>query len=82
MLPGMTKRLTVTVPDELDEALRRAAAGDNLSAYTARALRNQMLIDDLDRLAGIPLDEDMVADAAEAREIADQREAARRGRAA
>jgi hypothetical protein len=81
MLPGMTKRLTVTVPDELDEAVR-AAAGENVSAYTARALRNQLLIDDLDRLAGVPLDEDMAADGADAFEIAEQREAARRGRAA
>ncbi|MFF7977534.1 type II toxin-antitoxin system CcdA family antitoxin [Streptomyces sp. NPDC007901] len=39
-----TSKLTVTVPDELLQAAREAADG-NLSAFVARAIRDQLLRD-------------------------------------
>lgn len=39
-----TSKLTVTVPDELLRAAREAADG-NLSAFVARAIRDQLLRD-------------------------------------
>ncbi len=45
MADGMTtSRLTVTVPDELLQAAREVADG-NLSAFVARAIRDQLLRD-------------------------------------
>jgi len=38
----MTTRLTVALPDDIG-ALVREAAGDNMSAFAARALRNELL---------------------------------------
>ncbi|MFI9503522.1 hypothetical protein [Nocardia sp. NPDC052566] len=45
----MTK-LTISMPDELAEAIR-ASAGGNVSDYIARAVRQQLLADDLRKLA-------------------------------
>jgi post-segregation antitoxin (ccd killing protein) len=39
-----TRKFTVTVPDDLLRAAREAADGD-LSAYVARAIRDQLLRD-------------------------------------
>jgi post-segregation antitoxin (ccd killing protein) len=46
----MTTRLTISVPDELGNAVR-AVAGDNVSAFTQRALRNELAARDLDIIA-------------------------------
>jgi Arc/MetJ-type ribon-helix-helix transcriptional regulator len=43
----MSVRLTISLPDDLDQAVR-AAAGDNVSAFTQRALRNALAARDLD----------------------------------
>lgn len=41
MFAGMT-RLTITVPDDLADQIRRAA-GDNMSAWAAKSLREALL---------------------------------------
>jgi post-segregation antitoxin (ccd killing protein) len=46
----MSTRLTISLPDDLDHAVR-AAAGDNVSAFTQRALRNALATRDLDLIA-------------------------------
>ena len=64
MLQGMTKRLTVTLPDLL-EARVRAAAGDNISAWAARAMLRQLMDDELKALAAagaLEPAEDLLAD--------------------
>jgi Arc/MetJ-type ribon-helix-helix transcriptional regulator len=43
----MSVRLTISLPDDLDQAVR-AAAGDNVSAFTQRALRNALAARDVD----------------------------------
>ena len=51
MTDGMANsRLTVTVPDELLRAARDAAGGD-LSAFVARAVRDRLLRDAMTRYA-------------------------------
>jgi hypothetical protein len=42
MLGSMSQRLTVSLPDDLADAVREAAGG-NLSSYTARALKSALL---------------------------------------
>ncbi|NNH68899.1 hypothetical protein HLB23_03240 [Nocardia uniformis] len=43
-------KLTITMPDELAEAMRDSAAG-NVSEYIQRAVRNSLLEEDLRKLA-------------------------------
>jgi hypothetical protein len=49
MLLGMT-RLTITVPDALAEQVR-AAAGENVSAWIAQAVRDRVLHEECAALA-------------------------------
>jgi uncharacterized protein with von Willebrand factor type A (vWA) domain len=51
MLGGMSVRLTVSLPDDLASALREVA-GDNMSGYTARALRSALLREQVRSLPG------------------------------
>lgn len=46
MLACMSVRLTVSLPEDLAAALRKVA-GDNMSGYTARALRSALLREEL-----------------------------------
>jgi hypothetical protein len=46
----MTVRRTVSLPDELDRAVR-ALAGDNYSSFAQRAFRDALLAHDLDLIS-------------------------------
>lgn len=46
----MTVRRTVSLPDELDRAVM-AAAGENFSGFTQRALRNALVAYELELIA-------------------------------
>lgn len=48
----MTQRLTVTLPDHLANRVR-SAAGDNISAWAARAMLRQLMDDELRLLAAV-----------------------------
>jgi hypothetical protein len=64
MLQSMTVRLTVSLPDDVAAAVREAA-GDNISSYATRALKNAVLREQLRTLPGP--DPDWTALAEEAR---------------
>jgi hypothetical protein len=51
MLNGMTVRLTVSLPDDLAAAVKEAA-GNNVSGYTAHALREAVLREQVRSLPG------------------------------
>jgi hypothetical protein len=51
MLPGMTVRLTVSLPDDLAAAVREAA-GNNVSGYTAHVLKDAVLREQVRSLPG------------------------------
>jgi hypothetical protein len=60
---SMTVRRTVSLPDELDRAVL-AAAGDNYSGFAQRALRNELVVHDLDLIAvhaGADVEDDIAA---------------------
>lgn len=40
-IPGMTRQLSMKIPDELDARLR-AAAGDNVSQWVAEAIQDRL----------------------------------------
>jgi hypothetical protein len=51
MLPSMTVRLTVSLPDDLAAAVREAA-GNNVSGYAAHALKDAVLREQVRSLPG------------------------------
>jgi hypothetical protein len=51
MFLSMTTRLTISLPEEVAAAVREAA-GDNISGYAARALKDAVLREQLRTLPG------------------------------